>query len=159
GGDGNFTASTSAALTQTINKITTTTTIASPANPSITGAPGTYTATVSPAPAGGTVAFTRGPTPVPRGAPPPVNPHTRTATGRATYTAVGSHPITAAYSGDATYAASTSKGLTQQVAYQVRLLYNPAGSFKSGTTVPVKLQLLNAAGANLSASGIKVTVT
>jgi hypothetical protein len=48
---------------------------------------------------------------------------------------------------------------TQQVAYQVKLQYDPAKAYHSGATVPVKIQLLNAAGANVSAAGIPVTVT
>jgi hypothetical protein len=43
-------------------------------------------------------------------------------------------------------------------AYQVKLLYDPATANNSGSAVPVKLQLLNAAGANESAAGITVTV-
>jgi hypothetical protein len=46
-----------------------------------------------------------------------------------------------------------------QVAYQVKLLYNTTKASNSGATVPVKLQLLDAAGNNLSAAGITVTVT
>jgi YVTN family beta-propeller protein len=156
-GDDNF-AGSSGSLTQIVNKAATTTAVTSAANPSITGAPVTYTATVSPAPDSGTVAFTDGTTPVTGCAAQPVD-STGTATCQLTYTAVGSHPITAAYSGDATYAASTSAALTQQVAYQVQLQYDPAKASNSGATVAVKLQLRNAAGTNLSASGTKVTVT
>ena len=158
GGDGNFTGSTSAALTQTVNKITTTTTVASSANPSIIGAQVTYTATVSPVPDGGTVTFTDGGTTITGCGAQPVD-SSGTATCQVTYNAVGSHTITAAYSGDATYKASTSAALTQQVAYKVQLLYNQAKANNSGSTVSVKLQLLNAAGTNLSAAGITVTVT
>ena len=61
---------------------------------------------------------------------------TGTATCPVTYTAVGSHAVTAAYSGDATYAASTSKGLTQQVAYKVQLQYSQAKAVNSGSTAP-----------------------
>jgi hypothetical protein len=156
-GDDTF-ATSSGTLTQTVNKITTTTTIASPGNPSIAGAPVTYTATVSPAPDGGTVAFTDAGTPIP-GCGAVTVTSTGTATCQVAYTSPGSHPITAAYSGDATHAASTSKGLAQQVAYKIQLRYDPTKASKSGTTVQVKLQLQNAAGTNLSASATKVTVT
>ena len=118
----------------------------------------TYTATVSPAPGGGTVAFTDGGNPV-SGCGSVTVSSTGTATCPVTYTAAGSHTITARYLGDATYQASTSAALTQQVAYKVQLLYSQTSPSTSGSTVPVKLQLLNAAGTNLSASGIKVTVT
>jgi Bacterial Ig-like domain (group 3)/Glycine rich protein len=157
GGDQNFTGSTGS-LTQTVNKITTTTALASSANPSIIGGQVTYTATVSPAPDGGTVAFTDGGSTI-AGCGAVAVSSTGTATCPVTYNAVGSHTITAAYSGDATYAASTSAALTQQVAYKVQLLYSQTKASNSGSTVAVKLQLLNAAGTNLSASGITVTVT
>ena len=84
---------------------------------------------------------------------------TGTATCQVTYTAPGSHTITAAYAGDATYAASTSAALTQQVAYKVQLQYDSTKASNRGSTVQVKIQLWNAAGTNLSASGIKVTAT
>lgn len=157
GGDGNFTAS-SATLTQTVSKIATSTALASSANPSIIGGQVTYTATVSPAPDGGTVAFTDGGTTI-TGCGAVTVSSTGRATCQVTYTAVGTHPITAAYTGDATYAASTSAALTQQVAYAVKLLYNPAKANKSGATIPVKLQLLNATGTNVSAPGTVITVT
>ena len=121
----------------------------------------TYTATVSPASGTGTptgtVAFADGGTPITGCGAVKVG-STGTATCPVTYTAVGSHAITAAYSADATYAGSTSTALTQQVAYKVQLLYSQTSPNNSGASVPVKLQLLNAAGTNLSASGITFTV-
>src|SRR5207253_3338482 len=45
--DGNFNASTSAVLTQTVNKADTTTTLSSSANPSVYGQSVTFTATVA----------------------------------------------------------------------------------------------------------------
>jgi hypothetical protein len=64
-GDVSFTASTSAVLTQTVNKASTNTTMASSANPSVTGQTVTYTATVAAVAPGsgtatGTVAFKDG---------------------------------------------------------------------------------------------------
>jgi len=44
-------------------------------------------------------------------------------------------------------------------AYQVQLQYDTAKASNSGTTVPVKLLLQNAAGTTCPAPGIKVTVT
>jgi hypothetical protein len=157
GGDGNFNTSTGS-VTQTVEKITTTTTIVSSANPSIIGAPVSYTATVSPVPDGGTVGFSDGTTPISGCGSVTVSSNGK-ATCQVTYTGVGSHAITAAYSGDATYAASTSTALTQRVAYKVQLQYSQTKASTSGSTVPVKIQLLNAAGTNLSAAGITVTVT
>jgi hypothetical protein len=87
--------------------------------------------------------------------------NTGTATCPLTYHAVGTHTITAAYSGDAAYTASTSAPLTQQVdvAYTVRLLYNQTKPNNSGATIPIKLQLLNTVGTNVSATGTTVTIT
>jgi hypothetical protein len=146
----------------TVNKIAASTAVVSSANPSITGAPVTYTATVSPASGTGTptgtVAFTDGGTLISGYGSVTVSSG-GTATCKRTYPAVGSHAITAAYSGDATLMASTSAAVTQKVAYKVELQYSQTKANSSGSTVPVKIQLLNAAGTNLSASGIPVTVT
>src|SRR5205823_4827993 len=55
GGDTNFSTSTSAALTQTVNQASTTTAVTSSANPAVFGQPVTFTATVSAvAPSAGT---------------------------------------------------------------------------------------------------------
>ena len=113
GGDANFAAS-SGSLTQTVSKIVTATAVASSANPSIPGQAVTYTATVSPAPDGGLVAFTDGGTAIAGCAAQPLNSSGQ-ATCQVTYTATGSHAITAVYSGDAVYAGSTSAPLTQSV--------------------------------------------
>ena len=75
----------------------------------------TFTATVSPAPAGGTVAFGDNGTVIPSCEARPVGTSTGTATCSVTYRSVGTHPIRAAYSGDATYAPSVSTALDQSV--------------------------------------------
>jgi hypothetical protein len=134
-------------------------TLSSSANPSIIGSQVTYTATVSPAPDGGTVAFTEVGTAITGCGAVTVNTSTGKATCQVSYTSPGMHSITAAYSGDTAFAASTSAALTQQVAYKVQLLYSQTKANRSGATVPVKLQLLDASGTNLSASGTTVTVT
>ena len=136
----------------------TATTLTSQANPSTAGGPVTYAATIRPAPGGGTVTFTDGTTPVPGCAAQPVE-NADTATCQVTYPGAGAHAITAAYSGDARHAASTSAALTQQVAYRMQLLGNPAASGTSGPGVPVRVVLLDAAGANVSGPGITLTVT
>lgn len=111
--NGNFATSTSAALTETANQLTTTTTLASSANPAPAGQSVTFTATVQ-AGAGnsatGTVTFLDGSTTL------------GTATvssGSAPFTtsslAPGSHSITAAFSGSTDFAASTSAVLTETV--------------------------------------------
>jgi hypothetical protein len=76
-----------------------------------------------------------------------------------TYTQPGTHSITAVYSGTAGFSTSTSSARSQSVAYAVRLLYNPAKPNKRGSTVPIKLQLLDAASRNVSSSAIVLTVT
>jgi len=114
-GDINFISSTSAAVSQAVNQptATTTTVVASSANPSTTGQSVTFTATVSSSSAGtpsGTVSFLDGAT--------SIGSATLSA-GKATLTtsalAAGSHSITAKYSGDSTFGTSTSAALTQTV--------------------------------------------
>jgi parallel beta-helix repeat protein len=116
-GDSTFEPSTSSVFIQTVNVILTTTTVTSSGNPSMEGQSVTFTANVQAppvTPAGGlptgTVTFFDG-----------------TATlGTATYSgmsaqlttsalAIGTHSVTAKYSGDANYAGSTSSALTQTV--------------------------------------------
>ena len=140
-GDGTFATSTSAVLTQIVNKPATTTAVASSLNPSTAGQTVTFTATVTSASPGtltGTVAFFDGATSLGTG--------TVTA-GQATLStsalAAGSHSITAVYSGDATFATSTSAVLTQTV----------NNSTKPATTATVASSL------NPSATGQSVTFT
>jgi len=107
-GDANFGASTSNAVTQTVNKIATTTALASSQNPSTYAASVTFTATLSPAVTNGiTVTFSDGSVTIGTGI---------TSGGKATLTtstlALGSHSIKASYPGDANYVGSTSSVLT-----------------------------------------------
>jgi hypothetical protein len=113
GGDTNDSTSTSAALSQVVGQHSTITTLISSVNPSLSGAPVTFSATVtgtSGTPTG-TVTFKDGGTTLGTG--------TLNGSGVATLTtaalAVGSHMITAAYGGDANNLASTSAVLTQVV--------------------------------------------
>jgi hypothetical protein len=109
GGDVNDNSSTSAVLTQTVNKANTSVALASSANPSSYGSLVTFTATMTPSSATGTVTF-----------------KDSTATlatvtisnGTAIFTTsptLGSHSITAAYGGSTNYNSSTSPVLTQTV--------------------------------------------
>lgn len=88
----------------------TTTSLTSDINPSLVNELVTFTATVSPALATGTVEFFDGATSIGTGT---------LAGGVATFStstlAVGTHPITAAYGGDATYSNSTSNTVSQVV--------------------------------------------
>jgi hypothetical protein len=114
-GDTNFTSSTSAVLSQTVTKATTTTTVTGIPNPSTFGQPVTFTATVSPSTIGsftasGAVTFLDGTTTLGTG----------TLTGStATFTtstlSVGAHSITAVYAGDTNFATSTSPAFSQTV--------------------------------------------
>jgi hypothetical protein len=87
------------------------TSLTSSANPAATGALVTFTATVSPGTATGSVTFTDGGTAL--GAPVALSG------GQATYStttlAAGSHTIMAVYSGDTTFSASSSAPLNQYV--------------------------------------------
>jgi len=109
-GDSNYNGSTSTTLTQTVNKANTSVSLTSSANPSGLGSPVTFTATVTPSAATGTVTFKDGSTTVGTGT---------VSSGVATFTtstlAIGSHSITAAYGGDSNYNSSTSTTLTQTV--------------------------------------------
>ena len=117
-GDADFSSSTSAALTQTINPGATSTVVTSSVDPSVSGESLFYTAAVNAiAPAGGTptgtVAFLDGASTIAGcGAQPLV---AGTASCTVTYAGVGTHAITAVYSGDANFATSTSPILTQTV--------------------------------------------
>jgi cyclophilin family peptidyl-prolyl cis-trans isomerase len=116
GGDGNFAASTSAALTQTVTgTAATATALTSSVNPSAFGQAVTFTGTVTPTSGSGTptgtVIFEDGGTTLGTG--------TLDGNGQATFTttsplAVGVHNVNATYGGDATFAGSDD-ALTQNV--------------------------------------------
>src|SRR4029077_15903031 len=129
-----FAGSTSAPVTQTVNQASTTTTLASSAPNAAFGQAGTFTATVKKAVAGlltGTVSFADGGTTI--GKPVALN-----ALGQAVFItpalAVGSHSITATYSGNTDFAgSSTVTALTENVnliptATSVVSSPNPLGS-------------------------------
>jgi len=109
-GDATHTGSTSLPLSQTVNKATTTITLASDDNPAKTGQPVTFTATVSPSTATGTVQFFDGSTSLGTVA---------LSGGQASLTtstlSAAKHSITAVYSGNANFASSTSAVLSQNV--------------------------------------------
>src|SRR5881296_2824534 len=114
-GGGNFLASTSAIVIDTVNPGSTSTTLASTPNPSAVGQAVTLNATVSAvAPAvgvpTGTVTFRDGAAVL--GTATLVN---GSASISISTLAVGTHPLTAAYGGNATFAASTSAVVNQVV--------------------------------------------
>ena len=109
-GDQNFTGATSPALTQTVNKAPTATTIASSSNPAVKNQAVTFTVTVAPSSAAGSVQILDGTAVI----------ATKTlANGTAAHTvsnlAVGTHAITAKYLGDANDLASQSGALSQAI--------------------------------------------
>ena len=112
-GDANFLASTASALTQTVNRDSTTTAVASSLNPSVAGQSVTFTATVSASSPGsgtatGTVTFRDGASSIGTGL---------LSSGKASLStsalAAGNHTITAVYGGDANFTASTSSTFIQ----------------------------------------------
>ena len=113
-GDANNTGSTSVALSQTVNKAATASTIAASPNPSYLGQPVTFTATVAsstgPIPTG-SVNFKQGST--------VIGTATLDATGHASFTtsalAPGNNNVTAAYGGGANFLTSTSASVTEVV--------------------------------------------
>ncbi len=111
-GFGTFAASVSADLNQSVVPATATT-VASSKNPVGTGEAVTYTATVAPAPNGGTVAFADGGTTIAGCGAVAVS--AGKATCSQTYAASGTHPISAKYSGNASFGGSASGGLAQTV--------------------------------------------
>jgi hypothetical protein len=118
-GDGDFTTSTAAPLTQTVNTGATAVTVTSSANPSSTGANVTFTANVTAvAPASGTrtgaVDFQIGGVDI-TGCSAQVVPASGKATCVTNTMTVGANTITAIYSGDVNFVASTSASFAQTV--------------------------------------------
>jgi hypothetical protein len=115
-GDGNYSNTTSAALNQTVNPASTTTTLKSSVNPSVFGQTVKFTATVTAvAPASGhptgTVTFYDGATTLGIG-----TLTNGVATFQTSALALGTHSsITAVYAGDGNYLTSTSAALSQTV--------------------------------------------
>lgn len=116
-GDVDFLNSTSAALTQAIDPATTSTSLASSLNPSVTGQPVAITATVNVTAPGsgtptGTVTFMDGGVPIAVCAAATVT-GADTATCATSFDTAGAHTITAVYSGDSNFTGSTSSAFTQ----------------------------------------------
>ena len=117
GGDASNAASSSATLSQVVNSGGTSTSLATSLTPSIVGTGVTFTATVTGSNPTGTVSFKDGATSI--GGCSAValsgSGNVRTASCASAVLTVGTHSITAAYSGDASNGASTSSALTQTV--------------------------------------------
>ncbi len=109
----------SPALVQVVNLTPTTTSVFSSSSPSAVGQSVTFTARVSPTPAGngiptGTVTFIDGTVSLGTSTLSVVN-STLEATFTTSSLAIGSHSITASYSGDSNFLSSTSLSVTQTV--------------------------------------------
>jgi FtsP/CotA-like multicopper oxidase with cupredoxin domain len=111
-GDETYAGSTSTPLVQVVMQFSEVS-LTSSATPSLLGAAVTFTAKLSPLAATGTVAFTDGGIAISGCAAQPITGGEATCTTSAL--GVGGHSITAVYSGNATYAASTSHVVTQKV--------------------------------------------
>jgi hypothetical protein len=109
-GDGNYLGGTSVVLAESIVKGSSSATLTSSLNPSINGQPVTFAAMVSPSFATGTVQFLDGSTVLGT-----VTINGGSAALSRSNLAIGAHSITAVYSGDGNYTASTSGPLTQTV--------------------------------------------
>lgn len=109
-GDTNYVGFATSYLTQVV-KPATTTSVSAPSGSSTYGQSVTFTATVAPAAATGTVQFSDGGTVLGT-----VALNSGTATLSVSTLSVDTHLITAAYSGDSTYFSSTSAAWTQTVA-------------------------------------------
>jgi serine protease len=116
-GDPSYIASVSSTLSETVNRIGTSTALSSSANPAALGQQVTYTATVSPVPNGGTVAFADGAGTISGCGSVGVSTTTGQASCQASYTTAASspHAIEASYSGDPDYKQSQSSALAQSV--------------------------------------------
>ena len=126
----------------------TTTALVSSADPSAVGQAVTYTATVRPAPGGGTVAFTDGTSVIAGCGAQPVSTSTGQATCQNAPATAGAHNITAAFSGSDDFAGSTSPILTQVVTT------TPCSSLAGCNLHGLNLTAAQLSGANLSGANL-----
>jgi hypothetical protein len=135
------------ALTGTgVPRVTTTTALASSVNPARTGQAVTYTATVRPAPGGGTVGFTDNGTAISGCSAVPAIGTTAACT--TTPGAAGGHNIVASFSGSSSSAGSTSPVLTEVVTSI------PCRSLAGCNLHGLNLTDANLAGANLTGANL-----
>jgi hypothetical protein len=148
GGDPNFTASTSTAITQTINLKPSATTLTSSINPSVGGQSVTFTATVTSTAGGmptGTVTFSEGATSLGTGAL-----NAGVAKFTISFPTMTSHSITASYGGDTNFAASTSSALSQAVNIAAFAPVSGAATVTAGQNVVINLTVYQSSGSNLA---------
>ncbi|MCA1008895.1 Ig-like domain-containing protein [Rhodococcus hoagii] len=136
------------AVTVTVPDLATTTTVSAPASAQ-TGAPVALSASISPAPNGGTVQFKDGVTLIGG----PIDIADGTATLEHTFASVGSHSITAAYSGAAGFEPSGSVARSVSVTDPVVTLRSTVtllsvpGEAKTGAITDLWVTVRNSAGA------------
>jgi len=111
-----------ASVSYTVVKASTSTSLSYSANPAVVTQPVTFTATVTPTPAGGTVAFNDGNVAIAGCDSQSIDTTTGTATCQTSSLAVGTHQITAAYSGDASHEGSTSAPVAEVITGAAQLL-------------------------------------
>ena len=157
GGDANFNAS-SSTIAQTVTKASTATSLTSSANPSTVSQSVTFTAVVNVSPSAGTpagtVTFNDGSNAL---ATVPLS-SSGTATFSTSTLAVASHSVTAVYSGDSSFNGSTG-GMTQNVQYGICVQYDQTRSVQGGATFPIRVQVCDGAGNNLSSPPIVLHAT
>ena len=135
--------------------------LTSSANPSAGSQQVTYTATVSPTDGGGTVSFTDGGFPI-TGCQAEALSASGAVTCTQTYTSTSTHPIVAIYSGDASFAGSSSAALTQAVtipppAPATAAITNVAnGATTVGFNAPAHARRVRAAASANSPTGFNV---
>ena len=110
-----YAGSVSPVLSEVVNKAGTATSLASSLNPALATQPVTLTATVTPTPTGGTVAFDNGNAAIAGCATVSVNTTTGIASCQTSALPVGGDQISAVYSGDPNYLGSTSSALAEKV--------------------------------------------
>ena len=160
--NGNFSASASAALAQTLNKASTSTTISSISpNPVVAGQPVTVSFNVAVVAPG--IGAPAGTVTVSDGAGATCTAALPATTCSLTSTATGSHTLTATYSGDGNFIGSSGTSSVQEtVTYVFTGFFSPlvaAGTFSApsfagtanlGNAVPIKWALQNATGNYIS---------
>jgi len=166
--NGGFAASTSTALAQAVNKASTTTTISSiTPNPVVLGKPVTVTFSVSAAGAGAPMGIVT----VSDGAGATCVATLAATSCSLTSITIGSHTLTATYSGDANFGGSSGNSSVQEaVTYAFLGFLSPlgtagtvaaptfSGSVNRGSAVPLKWELLGSSGNVISDPGSLVSI-
>jgi len=147
GGDANDAGSTSAAVTVTVSKINASVALTSSLNPALWGKTVSFTATVNPPSATGSVQFLDGATVLAT-----VALSGNTAAVTVSNLAVGTHTITAVYGGDPSDTAATSPALSETVNP------NPPAAPSNLTASPVSASQINLAWRASATAGVAYNV-